>query len=470
MSTIDAAAVAQLVLRERQSRDRGWWSEWADCFTADSVIDMSWFTGSGADFVAQTRLRSADGVWGRHRLSPPAVRINGDRGWAELPLGIEFHTTVGDVEADLVSYCRSQYRAQRIDGTWRIARITSIYERDSPTPCIPGTTLDRPRRVRPLPPVLPLPGLVPDQHRMAGRVHPARRRPARSCRPPLPGREHLAHQRPGQLGREHHHHEGAVTMPALALVTGASSGIGKAYAERLAADGYDLIVVGRREDRLDELATSLPDVDVRVVAADLSTDNGVDAVAELCASKPLTMLVNNAGVAHYMPIAELSAQQARELVHVKVVAPTMLTRAAVPGMLSRGTGTIINVAGMIAFSGPAPASLMPRRAVYAGTLANIVAMSQTLSAELEGTGVTVQVVCPGVVATEFHTVQGMDLSAVPRMSAQDVVTASLRGLELGEVVAAPGVDDYTLLDTVFKADLAAFGAQSPQLAQRYQIN
>jgi len=113
---------------------------------------------------------------------------------------------------------------------------------------------------------------------------------------------------------------------------------------------------------------------------------------------------------------------------------------------------------------------MPRRAVYAGTLANIVAMSQTLSAELEGTGVTVQVVCPGVVATEFHTVQGMDLSAVPRMSAQDVVTASLRGLELGEVVAAPGVDDYTLLDTVFKADLAAFGAQSPQLAQRYQIN
>jgi len=259
-------------------------------------------------------------------------------------------------------------------------------------------------------------------------------------------------------------------MPALALVTGASSGIGKAYAERLAADGYDLIVVGRREDRLDELATSLPDVDVRVVAADLSTDNGVDAVAELCASKPLTMLVNNAGVGHYMPIAELSAQQARELVHVKVVAPTMLTRAAVPGMLSRGTGTIINVAGMIAFSGPAPASLMPRRAVYAGTLANIVAMSQTLSAELEGTGVTVQVVCPGVVATEFHTVQGMDLSAVPRMSAQDVVTASLRGLELGEVVAAPGVDDYTLLDTVFKADLAAFGAQSPQLAQRYQIN
>lgn len=258
-------------------------------------------------------------------------------------------------------------------------------------------------------------------------------------------------------------------MSALALVTGASSGIGWAFAQRLAADGHDLIVVGRRRDRLDQLAASLPQVKVEVVAADLSTDDGVDAVAELCAQRPLTMLVNNAGVAHYMPIAELPAAQARELLHVKVVAPTMLTRAAVPGMLARGEGTIVNVAGMIAFSGPAPAAQMPRRAVYAGTLAHTVAMTQTLSAELEGTGVQVQVVCPGVVATEFHTVQGMDLSAIPRMSADDVVTASLRGLELGEVVCAPGVDDYGLLQSVFDADLAAFGGQSPQLAERYRV-
>jgi short-subunit dehydrogenase len=257
-------------------------------------------------------------------------------------------------------------------------------------------------------------------------------------------------------------------VPDLALVTGASSGIGRAYADRLAADGYDLIVVGRRQDRLDELAAAWPDVAVQVVVADLSTDDGVDAVAELCSTRALTLLVNNAGVAHYMPLAELSARQARELVHVKVVAPTMLTRAAVPGMLARGAGTIISVAGMIAFSGPAPAEQMPRRAVYTGTLAHLVAMSQTLSAELEGTGVRVQVVCPGVVATEFHTVQGLDLSAVPRMSAADVVTASLRGLELGEVVVAPGVDDRQLLDAVFAADLAAFAGQRPELAERYR--
>ncbi|MGX7680287.1 SDR family NAD(P)-dependent oxidoreductase [Jatrophihabitans sp. DSM 45814] len=257
-------------------------------------------------------------------------------------------------------------------------------------------------------------------------------------------------------------------MSALALVTGASSGIGKAFAQRLAADGYDLIVVARRGDRLEELAASLPDVHIQVVVADLSDDDGIDTVADLCAGQPLTMLVNNAGLAHYMPLADLSAEQARELVHVKVVAPTMLSRAAVPGMLARGSGTIVSVAGMIAFSGPAAASQMPRRAIYAGTLAHAVAMSQTLSAELEGTGVRVQVLCPGVVATEFHSVQGFDLSAVPRMSADDVVTASFRGLELGEVVCAPGVEDYRLLQTVFDADLAAFGGQSPQVATRYR--
>ncbi len=257
-------------------------------------------------------------------------------------------------------------------------------------------------------------------------------------------------------------------MHQLALVTGATSGIGRAFAERLAADGYDLIVTGRREDRLAEFAAAHPEVKVRTVAADLSTDDGIGTVAALCATEPLTMLVNNAGVAHYMPLAQLPADKAAELVHVKVAAPTMLTRAVVAGMRERGEGRIVNVAGMIAFSGPADSSVKPHRAVYAGSLAYLVALSQTLSAELEGTGVGVQVLCPGVVATEFHERQGLDLSAVPRMSAADVVTASLRGFELGEVVTAPGVEDAGLLDAIFQADLAAFGGQSPELASRYR--
>ena len=253
-----------------------------------------------------------------------------------------------------------------------------------------------------------------------------------------------------------------------ALVTGASSGIGRAFALRLGANGYNLVAVGRRRERLDELATLLSGVTVRSLVADLATDAGVDAVADACAREPLDLLVNNAGVAHYMPFTELPADKARELLHVKVVAPTMLARAAAPGMVTRGEGAIINVSGMLAFSGPAPLDRLPlRRAVYTATLAHIVALSQALYEELKDQGVKVQALCPGAVATEFHERQGLDLSAVPRMSADDVVTASLCGLALGEVVCAPGVEQADLLDAVFGADLAAFGAQAPRLATRY---
>jgi uncharacterized protein len=258
-------------------------------------------------------------------------------------------------------------------------------------------------------------------------------------------------------------------VTSLALVTGASSGIGRAFALRLGAEGYDLVAVGRRRDRLEELSAALPDVEVRPLVADLGTDAGVAAVAELCATQDISMLVNNAGVAHYMPFIELPTDKADELLHVKVVAPTMLARAAAPGMAARGEGTIINVSGMLAFSGPASLEQLPlRRAVYTATLAHIVALSLVLHEELKPHRLRVQALCPGVIATEFHERQGLDLSSVPRMSADDVVTASLRSLELGEVVCAPGVERVDLLEAVSRASLAAFDAQSPELAGRYR--
>jgi len=157
-------------------------------------------------------------------------------------------------------------------------------------------------------------------------------------------------------------------MSKLALVTGASSGIGRAFAQRLAADGYDLVVTGRRLDRLEELAATLTSVNVEPMTADLSTDEGVDAIAAVCATQPLAMLVNNAGVAHYMAFAELPADKASELVHVKVAAPAMLARAAVPGMIARGEGTIIKRVGNDRFQRPRPAGAAspPPRGVRRG--------------------------------------------------------------------------------------------------------
>lgn len=134
--------VVQLVLHERQGRDRGWYEQMAACFADDSVVRMSWFQGSGAEFVNATRDMAERGRHALHRLSPVTVHLDGDRAVAELPLIIEWRIDVNGVEADLASACRSQYRAQRgADSTWRIVAITSIYEKDTLTPALPGTTL-----------------------------------------------------------------------------------------------------------------------------------------------------------------------------------------------------------------------------------------------------------------------------------------------------------------------------------------
>ncbi|MFE5402860.1 nuclear transport factor 2 family protein [Streptomyces sp. NPDC056580] len=139
---MSADGVTQLVLRERQSRDRGRYTGMAACFADDSMVQMSWFTGSGAEFARQTRAVAGRGGYAVHRLGTPAVRIEGDRALAELPLIIEWRIDVHGTEADLASACRSQYRAQRgTDGHWRVARTTSIYEKDTLVPVLPGARL-----------------------------------------------------------------------------------------------------------------------------------------------------------------------------------------------------------------------------------------------------------------------------------------------------------------------------------------
>jgi short-subunit dehydrogenase len=260
----------------------------------------------------------------------------------------------------------------------------------------------------------------------------------------------------------------------LALVTGASSGIGAAFAERLARDGYDLILVARRRDRLEALAERLRNeagAEAEPLAADLANAEALSQVeARVAGVERLALLVNNAGFGGYRPFIEVEPKVVDELIAVHVRAVTRLTRAALPGMVRRRKGAVINIASLLALSGALPPNPLPYRAVYAGAKAFILAFTEALSGELGQSGIHVQVCLPGLVDTEYHAVAGRDLSKMPpMMQAGDVVAASLAALAHAEVVCVPGLDDATLLERL--ADVrrtVLLSANRPALSQRYK--
>ena len=149
-----------------------------------------------------------------------------------------------------------------------------------------------------------------------------------------------------------------------------------------------------------------------------------------------------------MPFIQLPPDRAEQLIRLQTVAVTRLTRAALPGMVKRDAGAIVNVSSLLAFSAPVSAPPLPFRATYAATKAYINTFTELLARELAGTGVKVQALCPGVVRTEFHAVMGVDNSKLMMalMEPADVVAASLRGLELNETICAPALDDPAHLD------------------------
>ncbi len=257
----------------------------------------------------------------------------------------------------------------------------------------------------------------------------------------------------------------------LALVTGASSGIGRAYAERLAADGYDLVVVARRGDRLEELRRRLEaahGASVQALVADLSTDSGVRQVDAIASASNVEMVVDNAALAHYMPFIDLPTEKVEELVRLNALAPVRLIHAALPGMVKRGHGTVVSIATQLVFSATADNPQLPQRAVYTATKAFLFTLVRLLDLEVRGSGVRLQVVCPGVVKTEFHTRQGMDMSHMPRLEPEQVVQASLRGLELGEVVCIPSLEEVDRLHHRDQSDLdVLMGGMRPVLGERY---
>ena len=253
-----------------------------------------------------------------------------------------------------------------------------------------------------------------------------------------------------------------------ALVTGASSGIGASFARRLAAAGFELVLVARRGDRLERAAEELGrehGVAADPVVADLTDPDDRRRVEGILAGEPaFDLLVNNAGFGRYGRFDEVDAETIEAMVAINVLAATSLARAALPGMVARGSGAIVNVASMLAFTSSIPPSPLPLRATYAASKAFVIALSELLAGELAGTGVRVQALCPGIVRTEFDSIAHSDPPPPPPfepMEPDEVVAASLAGLELGEVICLPGLQDPELLGSVSEAQRAVFGAAAP---------
>jgi short-subunit dehydrogenase len=261
----------------------------------------------------------------------------------------------------------------------------------------------------------------------------------------------------------------------LALVTGASSGIGAAFSERLAREGNDLVVVARRKERLDALAAQLQkahDARVEVLVADLASAAGIAALEARLSRGDVTLLVNNAGISGYKPFAQLAPSTLDELLAIHISAVSHAVRAALPGMIQAKRGAIINIASLLGLSGTLPPNPLPFRATYSAAKAYLVAFTQLLAGELKESGVKVQVCLPGVVHTEFHDF--MPPEARQRlqsmaMKAEDVVQASLAALARSEVVCIPGLDEPARFETIGEAQRAVMSAANrPQLSARYK--
>ena len=250
-------------------------------------------------------------------------------------------------------------------------------------------------------------------------------------------------------------------MPAsgIALVTGASSGIGAVYARRLAARGYSLILVARRGDRLTGLATDLGNefgVAVHTLSVDLTTEAGIGQIVRLLGDERVDLLVNNAGMGPIASTAELPDDAALATLTLNVEALMRLTRAALPGMQSRRSGTIINVGSVMA---------------YSATKAFVLTYSQGIAQEVRDQGVHVQAVLPAGTITDFYDAAGVPLSNFDQsafMTAEQLVDAALEGLDRGEEVTLPSVHDAELWQAFEAARANLFGGtQNGSPAPRY---
>ena len=226
-----------------------------------------------------------------------------------------------------------------------------------------------------------------------------------------------------------------------ALITGATSGIGAEYARRLAADGYNLIITGRRKEKIKTLADELSQSygsNIEVIIIELSDSLQVDEFIEKIKNRDIHLLINNAGFGTTKFFHQEPLELQEKMVAVHILAHMKITYAILPEMIKKGTGVIINVSSSGAFL-PSP-----KTATYSGTKAFLRAFTESLHMELEGTGVQVQVVCPGLTRTDMHSRIGITEEYTPDwgpfqwLSVQEVVECSLQCLKKKKVVCIPG--------------------------------
>ncbi len=240
----------------------------------------------------------------------------------------------------------------------------------------------------------------------------------------------------------------AFIRPGTAIVTGASSGIGKVYADRLAARGYDLVLVARRGELLQEIAADLQErfsIRAEGLVADLSQEAGVAAVIDrLSSDETVSFLVNNAGVSTQRPLADTPDDMINAMIALNVTALTILSKAALVRFKERGSGTIVNIGSGAGFA------LFPGIPVYQSTKAYVYLLTRNLQSEAEGTPVRVQIVVPGAVKSEGwdRAIEAGGLGAIPDgilMTTENCVDAALAGLDQEERVTAPSLQDSSVL-------------------------
>jgi len=254
-----------------------------------------------------------------------------------------------------------------------------------------------------------------------------------------------------------------------ALITGASSGIGAIYADRLAARGYDLLLVARRGDRLHALANDLQQrhgVKISTLVADLSKAEGIQLVETVLRDDTtINLLVNNAGAANLAPVLSSNADQHEAINTLNTTALMRLTLAVLPRFVENNQGTIINIASVVAFHARAGS------AVYSATKAWVLNFTRGLQEEFAGSNVRIQAVLPAATATEIWGHSGITLDALPEgsvMTSEDLVDAALAGLDQGELITVPPVEDLQLWDNWEAARLALFSAsRNGKPASRY---